>query len=222
MENNNNKKKPVLIRPENKNKSHWYIAPVSEIKTDTAELSHVVTKIRTLDSEISGLNRRIHNEINLTDKIAQRIKNQQDGKQSDPGRTSELEMQWETAENNIEVFKGLIEKKKKEKNTYKAEYKKKFIEARLNAEKKAAADMAELLPEALEAVELAIEKINRVFPPHKSLVYLFKKDGEKSRFEDIYPDPVDITDVFGDAIRKYLFGLKEKIDELEIPENPKK
>lgn len=215
------KPKTILLNKENKVSGQWYLAEAQDYKLDLSKRDEILNHISLLKSEIEELEGRISYEIELSEKITQKIKDAAtDAKSSKltDFQSSELERQLQMTVNNLNTFKGLIEPKKEELRRDEIRLEEVAVQARQKAEMLWAMRLRPTAQAALEDAEEAVKSIADIFPIQKTLVRIMHEGGKSSRFENSLLNPIDICDVFLDSVKTYINDMLKYCDEILPPE----
>jgi chromosome segregation ATPase len=204
----NNMNKLFYLIDSNQESSFWDLTDKSILPLNDANLQNYEEELQQLTSDINTLHERIEQEIALTEKITSSIKSRTNDPKKDLSAMKDIEIQWRTAQANIDSIKKMMQPK--------IEKKERLLE-KIKLEQKLAIDNAiESIQNNLSTEITNIEttlnsitlSIRNIFTLHKSLMEIHKKYGKFNGIEDIVPNPVDSFDVFYNSIGNYLEALK--------------
>jgi len=192
----------------NQESSFWDLTDKSILPLNDANLQNYEEELQQLTSDINTLHERIEQEIALTEKITSSIKSRTNDPKKDLSAMKDIEIQWRTAQANIDSIKKMmqpkIEKKERLLEKIKLEQKLAIDNAIESIQNNLSTEIANI-ETTLNSITLSIRNI---FTLHKSLMEIHKKYGKFNGIEDIVPNPVDSFDVFYNSIGNYLEALK--------------
>ncbi len=211
----------IELNEEKYSESMWHKAMPLPYKIVNSKADEISGKVQVLKSEIDALKGRIKHELLLTEKITNDLKAKSgDRTKRGSNEIKELERQWDTTENNIKVFNGMIEPKEAEIRNLMAEE----AETEEAARKEIELDFAEKIkPVAYSVLAKCLEaaqSFNELFALHKTLISLHKEGRSKVDFGRISVNPIDLPDVFREQIEKYCNGIITGAHELLEGERP--
>ncbi len=188
--------------------SSWDLTDKLILPIKDVNLQNYEEELQQITSDINTLHERIEQEIALTEKITSSIKSRTNDPKKDLSAMKDIEIQWRTAQANIDNIKRMIQPK--------IEKKERLLE-KIKLEQKLAIDNAtesiqNNLSKEIANIETNLNSINlsirNIFTLHKSLTQIHKQYGKFNGIEDIVPNPVDSFDVFYNSIGNYLEALK--------------
>jgi chromosome segregation ATPase len=204
----NNMNKLFYLIDSNQESSFWDLTDKSILPLNDANLQNYEEELQQLTSDINTLHERIEQEIALTEKITSSIKSRTNDPKKDLSAMKDIEIQWRTAQANIDSIKKMmqpkIEKKERLLEKIKLEQKLAIDNAIESIQNNLSTEIANI-ETTLNSITLSIRNI---FTLHKSLMEIHKKYGKFNGIEDIVPNPVDSFDVFYNSIGNYLEALK--------------
>jgi len=208
---NNKENQLNYLIPDNKDNSIWDYTLFADFSFETANIQDYINEKERLEKELSKLQERIDQEIALTEKITSSIKSKSSNPHKDLNAIKDIEIQWRTAQVNIDNIKKLVVPKEARIKELDEKIRIEKINSIENVRNTFLDKIANEIEITEEQINFIKDKIQLIYSIHKALIEIEKERPKINGIDDIIPIPVDSFDIFYNSITEYIDKLKNQI-----------